>query len=653
MEGDGDAIARLTAEVEAARAALRDAEERYELLANNAHAVLSRIDAKGRVTYVSPSIRQVLGFDPEEIVGQDAFAFLNPQELEARRAGFAEALRTGAAPTVTARARRKDGTYVWMEYTTDVLRDAGGAVAGFQSTSHDVTERHEAEEALRRSEEHFEEFIRAMPVPAVIHRDARFVLINRAFTEVFGYAEADLLGASVLSIVDVPHRAYVEHHMQSRPEERAGVRTREHALAHKDGSRIPVEVTSVPIFLRGELCPMGVIDDLRERKRLEAQLVTADRLSALGRLSAAVGHEINNPLAYVLGSLELIDRELGHVALEPERARQLHELLANVREGAERIRAIVVDLRALSRESVESLEPVDLGHVLDLCAAMADHEVHHRARLVKAYHDVPFVLGSEARLGQVFLNLLVNAGQAIPEGDVEGNQVRLEVHPADPGMIAVEVVDSGVGIPAEHASRIFEPFFTTKAGEGTGLGLSISRHIVSSLGGSITATPNAPRGSRFRVVLPCVAEAPESDRAGGAVEEAPAAPEDGARFLVVDDEPQLAHLVARLLRRPDVAVALGGQEAIDRLEADERFDVILCDLHMNGVSGMDLHDYVQRHLGGLEARMIFMTGGALDTRAREFSARSGRPVLDKPIDVRALEAAIADVLGAAVSAPAS
>jgi len=645
MTGDGDEVNRLHAELAAAQAELRKWKEAHERLANNSHAVFTVVDSTGRVTYVSPSVRKVLGFEPEALVGQSMFELVDPQDRAARRASFAAGIAGGAVPTVTLRAQRKDGSFVWMEYRMDTLRDEQGTVIGMQSISRDVTARREAEEALRRAEENFETFVRSMPVPAVVHRDDAFVLVNRAFTEAFGYGEAEIVGRSILDIVESADVPYVRQYVANGLEERAGLTTREHHLLHADGTRSAVEVTSVPVVFRGQLTPMAVIHDLRERKRLEAQLVMADRMASLGRLSAAVGHEINNPLAYILGSLTLIDRELAQLGVGPAATSQLHDLLGNVREGAERIRAVVQDLRALSREPIDARGPADLSHVLDLCTAMAEHELRHRARLVKAYAALPAVGGTEARLGQVFSNLLVNAAQAIPEGDAAGNEVRVEAHVTADGKVAVDVVDTGSGIAPEVVPRIFEPFFSTKAGAGTGLGLSISQHIVTSLGGTISATPNAPRGTRLRVVLPCAdeAEAIESVRQEAARAETEAKNVQ-ARILVVDDEPQITLMIARLLRPRAVDVAHGGKEAITRLSDGPRYDVILCDLHMNDLTGMDVYEHLQRAGGGLERRVIFMTGGVMSERATNFVAQCDCPLLDKPFDGAALESAIESVL---------
>jgi signal transduction histidine kinase len=243
---------------------------------------------------------------------------------------------------------------------------------------------------------------------------------------------------------------------------------------------------------------------LEQLRATQAQLLFADRLIALGRIAAGVGHEINNPLAFILSNLEYIHQELQQKAQLSEQERQeVLEALAETRDGAERIRLIVRDLQTLSRAEDVGTGPSDLAAVLRTASKMAMHELRHRARLVMECEGVPPVQGNGARLGQVFLNLLLNAAQAITPGRVEQNEVRVVARASLPGPIVVEVRDTGCGISPEHRERIFDPFFTTKPlGVGTGLGLAVCHGIVTSLGGTLTVDSEPGQGSTFRVTLP-------------------------------------------------------------------------------------------------------------------------------------------------------
>ena len=259
------------------------------------------------------------------------------------------------------------------------------------------------------------------------------------------------------------------------------------------GRRIPVEVHGAPILNgRGEVIfAVASFTDITERKSLETRLRIADRMASVGTLAAGVAHEINNPLAYVMANLafvvEELRRDFGGMA-------EVIEALDEARAGAERVRVIVRDLKTFSRQHQDELVPVDVRKVLEASVSIAWNEIRHRARLVKLLADVPDVMASEARLGQVCLNLLVNAAQALPVGAAEKNEIRLTTS-LEAGRVVIEVADTGPGIPPEVLSRIFDPFFTTKAaGVGTGLGLSICRSIVQSLGASCGSRPGSARG---------------------------------------------------------------------------------------------------------------------------------------------------------------
>ncbi len=253
---------------------------------------------------------------------------------------------------------------------------------------------------------------------------------------------------------------------------------------------------------------LRAIDDVildRQRKAEPARQAQAERMAALGTLAAGVAHEINNPLTYVLLHLTQVSTVLPELATDANR-RQVERLSAMVQgalEGVERIRTITSGIRTFSRAEELPSSPVDARPILDAALALVSNEIRHRATLRQDYGSIPLVLANEGRLGQVFLNLLTNAVQALPEGDAGAHEIRVATSTDGEGRAVIEISDDGEGIPEHLLGRVFEPFFSTKPiGQGTGLGLSISQGIVASYGGQLSVASVSGRGTTVRALLP-------------------------------------------------------------------------------------------------------------------------------------------------------
>jgi signal transduction histidine kinase len=239
-------------------------------------------------------------------------------------------------------------------------------------------------------------------------------------------------------------------------------------------------------------------DRLREERRAQRQLERADRLTSLGTLATTLAHEINNPLAYVMANLDILaDRTRDHVPGEDQ------ELIEQCRFGIGRIAAIARGMNRFARGDDRSGGAVDVTRALDAALMMAEPQIRARARLVKQFEPVPLACGNAGLLEQAFLNVLLNAVQATPEGQPHRHEIVVRLGVDDQGSIEVEVCDTGSGIPPDAIERVFEPFFSTKpVGEGTGLGLSVCHGIVTSCGGRITASNRPGSGAMFRIGLP-------------------------------------------------------------------------------------------------------------------------------------------------------
>lgn len=381
---------------------------------------------------------------------------------------------------------------------------------------------------------------------------------------------------------------------------------------------------------------VAVLRDQTDRVHMAERLRVADRMASVGTLAAGVAHELNNPLAYVLGNLELVRRHLRASQIDPAK---LMARLDEVLDGARRMRDIIRDLRTFSQPHADAVESVDPREVLDAAIKMATTEIRHRAALRREYAEVPVVAAETSKLVQVFLNLLVNAVQALPVGEAARHEILVRTY-TDQDHAIIEICDTGPGIPMHLTSRIFEPFVTTKPRNvGTGLGLSICHNIVTSLGGHISAHLRQPRGTTFRVRLP-PSKSP-ADRAPAPPRAPPAAPTRGHRVLIIDDDPLVVSVLQRLLSNGEVQVANSGRRGIELLRGDDGFEVVLCDLMMPEISGMDVYETVLAEDPALAERFIFMTGGAFTSRARAFLESVPNPTLEKPFDSKTLRELVA------------
>jgi CheY-like chemotaxis protein len=374
---------------------------------------------------------------------------------------------------------------------------------------------------------------------------------------------------------------------------------------------------------------------------MEEQLMVSDRMASVGMLAAGVAHEINNALAGVLGNLSIVCETLANPNAQPGEAA---EAAADAMAAADRVREIVRDVKIFSHGAEERLVPVDIHRVLDSSVRMAWNDIRHRARIVRRFGQIKAVTGSEPRLGQVFLNLIVNAAHAIQEGSAQDNEIRLSTFMDGPRVV-IEVVDTGSGISPALLPRLFNAFVTTKApGQGTGLGLSISRRIITALGGEITAHSEG-RGATFRVTLPGTDQHPVAfDSSGGHGDLTGIA---RSRILVVDDEVMVTNAIRRIIGNThDIVVVFRAQDALRRISSGESFDLILCDLLMPEMTGMALFHTLAVLAPQQGNRMLFMTGGTFSADAAAFVDAQSERVIEKPFDKATLMAAISGRLKA-------
>jgi len=489
--------------------------------------------------------------------------------------------------------------------------------------------------------------------------------VNQGLARTLGYSPAECIGRPLSDYAHAEDQAALEILRTRAEQQRGSPHSASLRLISRGG-----EPRHFDLVLANHLDnpTLGLLvcnaRDVTEQRRLQARLQLSDRMASIGTLAAGVAHEINNPLAVVVGNLEVLTGRLARQTAASDlgpAATEVDELLRDAREAAERVRVTVRDLKLFSRGETAHRGLVELRPLLETSLRLARNELRHHARVTTQFGEVPLVIANEARLGQAFINLIVNAAQAIPEGHAEDNEIRIATTTDPEGRAAIEVSDSGPGVAPEILARVFDPFFNSRSPSvAAGLGLAICHEIVSEHGGRISVDSHLGFGTTFRVSLPPAPldAQPAAANPGWSAEAAsaprpasshpPGPPTAGAprrRVLVIDDEPIIGSLLRRVLgNRYDVSTESLAEGALARLSQGARFDAILCDLMMPQMSGMDLFRGIERLDADQARRVIFMTGGAFTPNAQAFLRTSPNRCIDKPIDARFLRTLIDEMV---------
>jgi PAS domain S-box-containing protein len=405
----------------------------------------------------------------------------------------------------------------------------------------------------------------------------------------------------------------------------------------------------------------GAIRDVSRSRESVADLQQVDRLVNFGTLAAGIGHELNNPLAFVLGNLDFAAGTLSTIERKLEASARNHpddadledtlslvdevsEATRDMKDGARRLREIVSDLRVFTRvDANEDNEPIDLREPVESAVSIGFSEIRHRATLIREFAgQIPAVEVNRGRISQVFLNLLVNAAQAFSENSGDDNRIWLRLY-HDKDWVIAEVEDNGPGMSEEVRSRIFEAFYTTKdPADGTGLGLSICKSLVESADGHIEVESEPGEGALFRVRLPAAHDQTPQTA------DLSASPSGGLprlRVLVVDDEPAVSRTIQRMLgSKHELATVSDARIALEALRAGNEYDVILCDIVMPRMSGEEFFEVVTDEFDELVERIIFMTGGASMDIVSRMREKSRQPILEKPFTRRELRDACAALI---------
>ncbi len=628
------AIVRDTTMREEATAALRASEERLRSVLQNMPVMLVALDERLNVLVWNAEAERLTGFPASEIVG-------NPRALELvfPDPGYrAEAVRRWEHLTpdfrdLELRMACRDGSHrdtLWSSVSRRV-RIPGWAGWGIGI---DITVRRAAEEASREAGQKLEALFRASPSAIVaLDPEGNVTAWNDAAERLFGWSAGEVLGRRHPIVPADEWDEFLRLHRRSLAGQ--GGTGREVERVCKDGTRVLVTVSNAPLYdAAGRLAgAMGVFVDVTQQRLMERQLLHAQRMEAVGRLAGGVAHDFNNLLQAILGLASMLRLEL---AAAPEAGETIGELEDHVRRGAQLTRQLLLFARR------DTARP----EILDLNAVVRDSGVLLRRllrenisfRLDLDEGELP-VVADRGQLEQTLMNLVVNAADAMPDG----GSLAIGSGAEGEHWVWVAVEDFGTGIPADVIDRVFEPFFTTKSsGGGTGLGLSVVHGIVTRHGGRVELQSTPGEGTTVRVVLPRAEEPAASSRPAPVVlDDAPAG--RGEHVLVVEDERAARTSLVRMLELLGyrVTAAACAEEVPDTVEA---FDVLLSDILLPGISGLDLARLLRQRRPAL--KIVLMSGYAENVAVRETISHGGVRFLQKPFSMVTLATELRSALEA-------
>src|SRR5216683_2258792 len=632
--------------------ALRKNEARFTELFESLQEGIYITTPDGVILDVNPALVRMLGYDSKEDVlkRQVPEIFVDRTERKIAKDQIEhQPMIQGREITLI----RKDGTSIVCLNTATAVRDNGGHVVRYQGALMDITERREMERRLHQQQEFARRLVDNFPdLILVLDAAAHYTFVSPRCKEVLGYDVEELQDMEFGGRThpeDLPTALTLYRDIVAGKQTFASLEVR---VRHKQGDWRRIRFNFSPLCNeKGDI--EGVVlsgRDVTDLKRLEEQLIQAEKLAAMGQMLAGVAHELNNPLTAILGVTELLREREG---TDDSSKRQLDLTHRQARRAAR----IVQNLLEFSRPASPQKRPLDVNSLLERTLQLHDHSLRRNNIAVdfRPQPDLPGVIGDANQLIQVFLNLVTNAEQAILEIRDTG---RIQIRPShNDNHVMVTVQDDGIGIRPEALPRIFDPFYTTKRpGGGTGLGLSICMSIIREHGGNIEAETFPAGGSAFTIYLPVASGDPPGSTVtpsdtGDVSSKTVCATADllnGRSVLVLDDEESLRMLLQEGLRAQGLRVdgAATAEEALAHLGRSS-YDVFLCDLHLTSggyaVDGREAASRILEAAGKQKPVLVYMTGDLLECTPG--AAGGNEPIcLQKPFRISDVLALLRDVL---------
>jgi PAS domain S-box-containing protein len=618
------------------------------------HTVFERIsdgvvvlDMQNRVVDLNPAAEQLAGYTSLEALGLTVEQIWSnwPNQL-----AISKLASTRYLELVLTRAGAQR-TYSLQMY---IITDLKNRPANKLVILSDATERKKAEEELQASESKYRLIAdNSTDVIWTMSLDGKFSYVSPSVLQLLGFTPGEVMQQNIEQVICPAFIPLIKHNLETalntmEPEELVNGRYFEIEQPRKDGSTVWAEVNVRVLYDNGRpIGFLGVSRNITERKKaekekqkLEEKAQVASRLAAVGEMAAGIAHEINNPLTGVLGFSQMI--------LERENVPEdIKENLKLIVDSSQRVADIVKRLLTFARQAKPVKTVANLNELIDNTLKLREYVLKtNNINVVTRFDpELPLSVVDPGQMQQVFLNLIVNAEQAMKKA--HGNGTLTITSKKEENNIRISFQDDGPGITEENLGHLFEPFFTTKVvGEGTGLGLSLSRSIVLEHDGKMTVESEFGHGATFIVEVPIIEVLPsEVEAATPSVKAQPEAMKPG-KILVIDDEPGVRALLGKILTQSGHSVDTtdDARAAMDKLDAGVTYDVILTDVRMPGMSGIELYSYILEKTPAMKNRIIFITGDVMGADIKTFLAQNNLPYLAKPFDIKLLREKIADII---------
>lgn len=633
---------------------LQESEEKCRLLNENIPvAVYSALpDEHSTNLFISGRMEELTGYPAEAFLKNPRLfaGTVHPEDRDYVWDKIEEHRRKKEGLDIAYRIITKNGSIKWVRDKATPVFDRNREIVRLDGFMEDITERKQAEDALRESEEKYRNLVERAHDAIVIIQGGALVYVNKRTAEITGYSVEELTGGQFADYVAPNELERVTQYHSKRMAGESVPSRYQSALRHRDGSRIDVEFSAAVITYRQEPAALAIIRDITERKqaieekkKLEAQLQQAQKMESIGTLAGGIAHDFNNLLMGIQGNVSLM-------LLDMEAAHPFYERLKNVEKQIQSGARLTSYLLGYARKGKYEVKPADLNRLVrDACETFGRTKKNIRVYL-KLSEDLLAVEVDEDQIEQVFFNLCVNAADAMPDGgDItvrtlntthDGMQGKL--YKPKPGKyVLLTVTDSGTGMDQETLKRVFEPFFTTKErGRGTGLGLASAYGIAKAHGGYIDVRSAVGRGSTFSLYLPA------SDRAVAKPPGYPAQPAGGTEtVLLVDDEEGIRQVGREMLEAMGYKVlsASDGQQALGIYKKNrDRIDLVLLDMVMPNMGGAETYDGLKKIHP--EVKVLLLSGYSLKSQATEILECGCNGFIQKPFDMKELSARIRQIL---------